>query len=387
MRSCPASCSAVLRARHLGPAGEVLVPVALADAARPRGVPVGSARRPGAPPRPAPRRQAGTARSRLPQRGGDARPGAGPVARRPGQDPHGSRRSRRRPRPRRPPMRIECYDISTFQGRETVGSMVVFEEGRPRSGEYRRFRIRTVEGTNDFASHQEVLRRRFRHGRDGRRGREEELRWRLPDLVIIDGGRGQLSAAQEVLAEAGLGDLPCVGLAKEREELFVPGRSDPVVLSVDVPRAVPRPAHPRRGAPLRDHLSPPASARDRRSGAHSTTCPVSDPPGGAHFFASSGRSSASGRHRSNRSRRCPGSVPGSPNGSRRPSKRERFVASSSSFPSPHRYRRRVPSSVDRSESGRPAQRNAAQMHPDLCVRSLRVRRGPTGFRVTSRLDA
>ena len=127
-------------------------------------------------------------------------------------------------------MRIECYDISTFQGRETVGSMVVFEEGRPRSGEYRRFRIRTVEGTNDFASHQEVLRRRFRHARQGDEGREEELRWRLPDLVIIDGGRGQLSAALEVLAEAGLGDLPCVGLAKEREELFVPGRSDPVVL-------------------------------------------------------------------------------------------------------------------------------------------------------------
>ena len=63
-----------------------------------------------------------------------------------------------------PPMRIECYDISTFQGAQSVGSMVVFEEGRPRSGEYRRFRVKTVQGPNDFASHQEVLRRRFRPG-------------------------------------------------------------------------------------------------------------------------------------------------------------------------------------------------------------------------------
>jgi len=129
-----------------------------------------------------------------------------------------------------PPLRIECYDISTFQGRESVGSMVVFEDGKPRTGEYRRFRIRTVEGPNDFASHQEVLRRRFRRARDGEEGTEEERRWRLPDLVIVDGGRGQVSAALEVLRELGLGDLPLAGLAKEREELFLPGRPDPVIL-------------------------------------------------------------------------------------------------------------------------------------------------------------
>jgi excinuclease ABC subunit C len=129
-----------------------------------------------------------------------------------------------------PPMRIECYDISTIQGAWTVGSMVVFEEGRPRSGEYRRFRIRTVSGQDDFASHREVLRRRFRRALASEEGSAEELRWRLPDLVIIDGGKGQVSAGREVLDSLGLHDLPLAGLAKEREELFLPARSDPIVL-------------------------------------------------------------------------------------------------------------------------------------------------------------
>src|SRR4051794_34051237 len=131
-----------------------------------------------------------------------------------------------------PPARIECYDISNFQGAQSVGSMVVFEEGRPRTGEYRRFQIRTVQGSNDFASHQEVLRRRFRRVKAGEEGIEEERRWAMPDLVIIDGGRGQVSAAKEVLDELGLHDLPLVGIAKEREELVLPGRADPVVLPV-----------------------------------------------------------------------------------------------------------------------------------------------------------
>ena len=129
-----------------------------------------------------------------------------------------------------PPLRIECYDISNVQGSDSVGSMVVFEEGRPRSGEYRRFKIRTVVGANDFASHQEVLRRRFRRAKAGDEGSEEALRWAMPDLVIIDGGRGQVSAAKEVLDELGLHDLPLAGLAKEREELFLPGASEPIVL-------------------------------------------------------------------------------------------------------------------------------------------------------------
>ena len=133
------------------------------------------------------------------------------------------------------PMRIECYDISNIQGAESVGSMVVFEEGKPRSGEYRRFRIKTVTGPNDFASHQEILRRRFRRARTGEEGSEEELRWKMPDLVIIDGGKGQVSAAAEVFAELGLHDMPLAGLAKEREELFLPDVSAPVVLPVTSP--------------------------------------------------------------------------------------------------------------------------------------------------------
>jgi len=128
------------------------------------------------------------------------------------------------------PTRIECYDISNFQGSETVGSMVVFEDGKPRTGEYRRFRIRTVEGPNDFASHQEVLRRRFKLANRGDEGSAEEYRWAMPDLVIIDGGRGQVSAAKEVLDELGLHDLPLAGLAKEREELVLPDVAEPVLL-------------------------------------------------------------------------------------------------------------------------------------------------------------
>ena len=133
------------------------------------------------------------------------------------------------------PLRIECYDISNFQGAQSVGSMVVFEDGRPRTGEYRRFRIKTVTGANDYASHQEVLRRRFVRAKAGDEGSEEELRWRLPDLVVIDGGKGQLAAAKEVLDELGYHDLAVVGLAKEREEIFLPGREDPVLLPTTSP--------------------------------------------------------------------------------------------------------------------------------------------------------
>jgi excinuclease ABC subunit C len=133
------------------------------------------------------------------------------------------------------PRRIECYDISNFQGAQSVGSMVVFEDGRPRTGEYRRFRIKDVVGANDYASHQEVLRRRFKRARTGEEGSEEELRWLLPDLVVIDGGKGQLSAAKATLDELGYHDLAVVGLAKEREEIFLPEREVPVLLPTTSP--------------------------------------------------------------------------------------------------------------------------------------------------------
>src|SRR5712691_4774281 len=142
-----------------------------------------------------------------------------------------------------PPQRIECYDISNTQGTNSVGAMVVFEAGRPKNSEYRRFKIKSVEGPDDFASHQEVLRRRFRtvaastkqvQGEEPQ-AVEEELApqlqhdWAMPNLIIIDGGKGQLSAAMEVLQELHI-DVPTVGLAKENEEIFTPGSPDPILL-------------------------------------------------------------------------------------------------------------------------------------------------------------
>lgn len=120
----------------------------------------------------------------------------------------------------RPPHRIEGVDISLFQGSHAVGSLVVFLHGVPAKDEYRRFRIRTVEGTDDFAMVHEVVHRRFqRRLREGRP---------LPDLLLIDGGAGQVAAAHRALEELGLGDLPLVGLAKQREELYRPGEREPL---------------------------------------------------------------------------------------------------------------------------------------------------------------
>ncbi|MDQ6713241.1 MAG: excinuclease ABC subunit UvrC [Candidatus Dormibacteraeota bacterium] len=132
------------------------------------------------------------------------------------------------------PVRIECYDISNIQGKYPVGSMVVFEEGRPKPPHYRHFRIKTVQGANDFAMLQEVLRRRFsRHARSEEGTPEEPSFSRLPDLVLIDGGKGQLSAAREVMEAMGLASIATFGLAKEQEELFRPGDSEPIRLPLD----------------------------------------------------------------------------------------------------------------------------------------------------------
>ncbi len=132
------------------------------------------------------------------------------------------------------PVRIECYDISNIQGKYPVGSMVVFEEGRPKPAHYRHFRIKTVQGANDFAMLQEVLQRRFsRHARSEEGTPEEPSFSRLPDLVLIDGGKGQLSAAREVMEAMGLASVATFGLAKEQEELFRPGDSEPIRLPLD----------------------------------------------------------------------------------------------------------------------------------------------------------
>ncbi|MDI6857025.1 MAG: excinuclease ABC subunit UvrC [Dehalococcoidia bacterium] len=130
------------------------------------------------------------------------------------------------------PRRIECFDISDIMGTSAVGSMAVFIDGRPRSAEYRRFRIRTVEGANDVAMMAEVLRRRFRRaGEAAERPEQDEKGWGvLPDLVIIDGGRAQLNAAFEVLRESGVPEIPAAGLAKQEEELYVKDLAEPIVL-------------------------------------------------------------------------------------------------------------------------------------------------------------
>lgn len=134
-----------------------------------------------------------------------------------------------------PPNRIECYDISTTQGSATTGSMVVFVKGVPRKSDYRRFKIRTVEGTDDYASMREMLRRRFRRVTEPQVDQgpgAKKSSWDLmPDLLVVDGGKGQLNAVLEVLDEYGLRDqVPAVGLAKQEEEIFLPDRSDAVRL-------------------------------------------------------------------------------------------------------------------------------------------------------------
>ena len=133
-----------------------------------------------------------------------------------------------------PPKRIECYDISNIQGDSAVGSMVVFEDGRPRNDHYRHFRIRLTPGPNDFAMLQEVVRRRLERLESAQRREESDIVGdrsftSRPDLILIDGGKGQLSAALEVLESAGYADIPTFSLAKEREEIFAPGRAEPIV--------------------------------------------------------------------------------------------------------------------------------------------------------------
>jgi excinuclease ABC subunit C len=125
-----------------------------------------------------------------------------------------------------PPLRIECYDISTLHGRFSVGSMTVFEGGRPDPGAYRRFRIRMeTPEANDVAMMREVLQRRFvREAKEGARFA------RKPDLIIVDGGKPQLSAAIAALADIGVSGVPVAALAKREEELFLPGWEKPVAL-------------------------------------------------------------------------------------------------------------------------------------------------------------
>jgi excinuclease ABC subunit C len=146
-----------------------------------------------------------------------------------------------------PPHRIECYDISNIQGTNSVASMVVFIEGRPKKSDYRHFNIQAVEGPDDFASMAETLRRRLRYLRQDAdrppvadsdvatkaieaQARKRERFHEKPDLLLIDGGKGQLNAVVEVMHELDMWGIPVAGLAKEHEWLFLPGNGEPIVL-------------------------------------------------------------------------------------------------------------------------------------------------------------
>jgi len=136
-----------------------------------------------------------------------------------------------------PPARIECTDVSTIQGSFTVASLTVAEGGRLAPKEYRRFKIKGVQGQDDFAAHSEALTRRFARSasRGSERAGEAEARaWALPDLLVIDGGRGQVAAAAAVMASAGLA-IPLIGLAKEREEIWFPETATPLLLPATDP--------------------------------------------------------------------------------------------------------------------------------------------------------
>ena len=136
--------------------------------------------------------------------------------------PHSVKALQRDLRLTAPPRRIECFDISNIQGSDAVASMVVFVDAKPKKSEYRKFKIRTVSGPDDFASMREVVERRY--------SRLVEEQGALPDLIMVDGGKGQLSSAIEVLQTLNLTTVPIIGLAKRLEEVFMPNVSEPLTL-------------------------------------------------------------------------------------------------------------------------------------------------------------
>ncbi len=152
-----------------------------------------------------------------------------------------------------PPRRIEGFDISHFQGGETVASMVVWEEGKMRKGEYRSFNIKSVDGVDDFRSIHEAVERRYR--------RILEEVGAMPDLILIDGGRGQLNAALHALTELGVEETRIVSLAKREEEVYVPEEPEPLALDARRPGLEAPAADPRRVPPLR--RLPPQEAPER----------------------------------------------------------------------------------------------------------------------------
>ncbi|MCX6013053.1 MAG: helix-hairpin-helix domain-containing protein [Chloroflexi bacterium] len=133
------------------------------------------------------------------------------------------------------PNRIECYDISDVQGTSAVGSMVVFQEGQPKPSHYRRFKIKTITGNDDYAMMKEVLGRRFGSSSQSNSTDTARNTWAIvPDLVLIDGGKGHLNVAGEVISGLKLG-ISLASIAKGNEDIFIPGRSTPVPFESDSP--------------------------------------------------------------------------------------------------------------------------------------------------------
>ncbi|MFC1898755.1 excinuclease ABC subunit UvrC [Chloroflexota bacterium] len=130
------------------------------------------------------------------------------------------------------PQRIEGYDISNIQGKTAVGSMVVFENGKSKPAYYRRFKIKTVAGANDYAMLKEVIKRRFRRSStESKATPAKENTWAImPELMLIDGGKGQLNSVTTAMQEVGIKNIPVIGLAKENEKIFQPGRREPIIL-------------------------------------------------------------------------------------------------------------------------------------------------------------
>jgi excinuclease ABC subunit C len=131
------------------------------------------------------------------------------------------------------PIRIECFDVSTIQGQSPVGSLVVFQDAVPKKAHYRKFGIRGVEGQDDFAMMAEVISRRFARAQPATAERYDESFAAIPNLVVVDGGKGQLSAALAAMQAHDLPRVAAIALAKREEEVFLPGRSDPVLLERD----------------------------------------------------------------------------------------------------------------------------------------------------------
>jgi excinuclease ABC subunit C len=134
------------------------------------------------------------------------------------------------------PLRMECYDVSNIQGESVVGSMVVFQDAMAKKAHYRKFGVRSLDGQDDFAALEEVVSRRFARLQDGAAAEEyDESFAATPNLVVIDGGKGQLAAALAAMQAYDLPRVAVIALAKREEEVFVPGQSDPIVLGRDSP--------------------------------------------------------------------------------------------------------------------------------------------------------